>query len=104
MYEVNRGRKHPHKGFPQCYIDQSFIPAQLFPLNFVVFNEIRLKTVNSPVCNEDKFWLKKKKGSYISHTHRPLSSANIMVLYKTLALLTMPKPLTVWMTINCGKF
>ena len=22
----------------------------------------------------------------------------------TLALLTMPKPLTVWITINCGKF
>ena len=23
---------------------------------------------------------------------------------KTSALLTMPKPLTVWITINCGKF
>ena len=23
---------------------------------------------------------------------------------KTFALLTMPKPLTVWITINCGKF
>ena len=25
-------------------------------------------------------------------------------LYTTSALLTMPKPLTVWITINCGKF
>ena len=24
--------------------------------------------------------------------------------YKAIALLTMPKPLTVWITINCGKF
>ena len=35
----------------------------------MVFNEIRLKTVNSPVCKEVK---KKKKVSYIHHIHKAI--------------------------------
>ncbi|KAB0371971.1 hypothetical protein FD755_016909, partial [Muntiacus reevesi] len=42
-----------------------------------------------------KFRLKLKK---VGKTTRPFRKTSIS------ALLTMPKPLTVWITINCGKF
>lgn len=82
VYEVNRGRQHPRKGSPQCYTDQQFIPAQHFFLNFVVFNDIKVKTVNSPVCNEARV-LAKKKFPTLAASTRLLSSVNISVFYET---------------------
>lgn len=48
----------------------------------MVFNEIRVKSVNSPVCNEARV-LDKKKFPTLVTSARLLSSVNIMVFYET---------------------
>ena len=36
--------------------------------------------------------------------HSLTSTYHFIIITSISALLTMPKPLTVWTTINCGKF
>ena len=40
----------------------------------------------------------------IANIHRIMEKAREFQKSSISALLTMPKPLTVWITINCGKF
>ena len=40
----------------------------------------------------------------IAYTHWIIEKAKEFQKTSISALLTMPKPLTVWITINCGKF
>ena len=40
----------------------------------------------------------------IANIHWIMEKAREFQKTSTAALLTMPKPLTVWITINCGKF
>ena len=40
----------------------------------------------------------------IANTHWIIEKARELQKKSISALLTMPKPLTVWITINCGKF
>ena len=40
----------------------------------------------------------------IANIHWIIEKARELQKKSTSALLTMPKPLTVWITINCGKF
>ena len=40
----------------------------------------------------------------IANIHWIMEEAREFQKKSTSSLLTMPKPLTVWMTINCGKF
>ena len=40
----------------------------------------------------------------IANIHRVIEKARVQKKPFTFALLTMPKPLTVWITTNCGKF
>ena len=40
----------------------------------------------------------------IANIHQIIEKARECQKKSTSALLTMPKPLTVWITINCGKF
>ena len=40
----------------------------------------------------------------IANIHWIINKAESSIKTSTSALLTMPKPLTVWITINCGKF
>ena len=40
----------------------------------------------------------------IANIHWIIEKAREFQKTSTFALLTMPKPLTVWITINCGKF
>ena len=49
---------------------------------------------------------KKGRGTrdQIVNTHWILEKARDFQKTSTSALLTMPKPLTVWITTNCGKF
>ena len=39
-----------------------------------------------------------------ANIHRIIEEAESSIKTATSALLTVPKPLTVWITINCGKF
>ena len=43
-------------------------------------------------------------GDQIANIHWIMEKAREFRKTSTSALLTMPKPLTVWITINCGKF
>ena len=49
---------------------------------------------------------KKDRGTrdQIANIHWIIEKAREFQKTSTFALLTMPKPLTVWITINCGKF
>ena len=40
----------------------------------------------------------------IANIHQIIEKARVPEKHTTSALLTMPKPLTVWITTNCGKF
>ena len=40
----------------------------------------------------------------IANINRIIEKAKELQKTSTFALLTMPKPLTVWITTNCGKF
>ena len=40
----------------------------------------------------------------IAHIHWNIEKARELLKIFTSALLSMPNPLTVWITINCGKF
>ena len=43
-------------------------------------------------------------GDHIASIHWIITKARVFQKNIYFALLTMPKPLTVWITINCGKF
>ena len=43
-------------------------------------------------------------GGQTAKIHWIIEKARVPEKTSTSALLTMPKPLTVWITINCGKF
>jgi len=49
---------------------------------------------------------RKSKGTrdWIANSHRMIKKQDSSRKISTFDLLTMPKPLTVWITINCGKF
>ena len=61
---------------------------------YVTVNFLRFKLVLEK-AEEREIKLPKSAGSWKNRCSRKTSIS---------ALLTMPKPLTVWITINCGKF
>ena len=64
-------------------------------------------TVREPRTSRCSSCIQKRQRNHIANCQHPLGHRKIKEIPKkksTSASLTIPKPLTVWITINCGKF
>ena len=76
------------------------------PVVYMVFRKKKKKSVNFQMCKEVLNILKKAEEPEVKLLTSAGSSIKQESSRKTSisALLTMPKPLTVWITMNCGRF
>ena len=64
-------------------------------------------SVHEPWTSRCSSWISKRQNNQRSNCQHPLDywkSRRVLEKTSISALLTMPKPLTVWITINCRKF
>ena len=82
-------------GYFLCNMDISILPLST---DFDLYENQELPGV------QDGFRKSRGTRDQIANTHWIIEKARECQKTSTSALLTMPKPLTVWIIINCGKF
>ena len=76
------------------------------PLFFLLILQARLQQYVNRQLPDVQAGFRKGRGTrdQVVNIHWIMKKAREFQKTSTSALLTMPKPLTVWITINCGKF
>ena len=85
--------------------------AQLYSSHTLLSNAqnspSQASVIREPWTSRCSNWFQKTQRNQRSNCQNPLDHGKIKKVPEKIsisALLTMPKPLTVWITINCGKF
>ena len=103
-YLFPRGCCYFHQPTPLLCMDKCKEKLHTFPLS--KYSNHVLPQNLGQTCNGGIFWMLCENRRICNHTGRADHQKRKRVPKKTStsALLTMPKPLTVWITTNCGKF
>ena len=99
MLKILQARLQQYMNHELPYVQAGFIFFIFYFLNFYFYFILLYNTVfklNLGKTKEPEIKLPTSTGSLKKQESSRKTS--------TSALLTMPKPLTVWITINCGKF
>ena len=106
-------KRHPVKSFLQCIVIVFYVNIETHTSTFNYHIVLWLKILQAKLqqyVNHElpdvQAGFRKGRGTrdQIANIHWILKKAREFQKTSISALLTMPKPLTVWITINCGKF